>query len=437
VADVVADPQGTRRFRQSPTRGASLGGAGRRLPILIASRVTEQCVLGGASLLLAARLGLDGFAPVSALLVVNSAAVTLSDYGIGLAALRSPPGETVALRSLQRMRLVNLAVLVAGVAAGIVAGGTLGLLVAASAAIWCVSAEAFVRKAAAIANGHGRESAVAELLGSAVFAVPVLVLATGSRALAVVGAALVLKHLVEIAVARNGRSVFGPDGVVPRLRSLCSTQMLAYGLGNIDYLIVAVVLGASAFSVYSLAYRVAVAVPSVVAYVATRTVVADLSSAAHLGERQARYSRYVQPLFLIGVASAAVAAAVGMVLPSLLGSGWDALARTIAVLVFAAPWRMIAGQAGAVAIADGAEQHLVRWELSRLLAFVGVFALAAAAGFAVFLATVTVGWIAGVTLLHRLAARRAGLREWRALVPLAVIASVAASVVAALTVVNP
>ena len=96
-----------------PTPGAPVGGAGRRLPILLASRVIEQCVLGGASLLLAARLGLDGFAPVSALLVVNSAAVTLSDYGIGLAALRCPPGETVALRSLQRMRLVNLAILAA------------------------------------------------------------------------------------------------------------------------------------------------------------------------------------------------------------------------------------------------------------------------------------------------------------------------------------
>ena len=325
VADVVAAPPGARRFRQAAAREASLGGAGRRLPILLASRVIEQCVLGGAALLLAARLGLDAFAPVSALLVVNSAAVTLSDYGIGLAALRCPPGHRVALRSLQRMRLVNLAILAAGVVAGIAAGGTVGVLVAASAAIWCVSAEAFVRKAAAIANGHGRESAVAELMGSAVFALPVLALATGSRALAVVGAALVLKHVVEAVVAHSGRSVFGPDGAVPRLRSLCSTQVLAYGLGNIDYVIVAVVLGASAFSVYSLAYRVAVAVPSVVAYVATRTAVADLSSAAHQAERQARYSRYVQPLFLIGVASAVLAAAIGLVLPSLLGNGWDAL----------------------------------------------------------------------------------------------------------------
>jgi O-antigen/teichoic acid export membrane protein len=213
--------------------------------------------------------------------------------------------------------------------------------------------------------------------------------------------------------------------------------VLAYGLGNIDYVIVAAVLGVTAFSVYTLAYRVAVAVPSVVAYVATRTAVSDFSTAAHDAERQARYSRYVRPLFAIGVVSAVVAAGVGMVLPSVLGARWDAVAPAIAVLAFAAPWRMIAGQAGALAIADGAEARLVRWELVRLAVFAVLFSAAALAGFDVFLATVTTGWIVGVTVLHRLATRRAGLREWGTLVPLAALAVVGAVAVALATGVTP
>src|SRR5262249_48091967 len=162
---------------------------------------------------------------------------------------------------------------------GLRIGSTAGTLVLASAVIWAVSAEAFVRKAAALATGHGRNCAVAELLGSAAFAVPVVVFATGDRALAVVGGALVLKHLIEAVVAGAGRTQFGADGVAPRLRTLCSSQVLAYALGNVDYVIVALALGATAFSIYSLAYRVAVAVPSVVAYVATRTAVSDFSTA--------------------------------------------------------------------------------------------------------------------------------------------------------------
>lgn len=430
TAGTRTTPRGRSRSHAHRPGPGPVGHAGQRLPALLASRVVEQTVLGGASLLLAARLGLDAFAPVSALLVVNSAAVTLSDYGIGLAALRCAAGERVAQSSLRRMRLVNFAIMVAAVVAGIATGGTVGTLVGASGMIWWVSAEAFVRKAAAIASGHGRQAAAAELLGSAAFAVPVLAFATGSRALAVVGAALVLKHAVEVAITRSGRERFGPEGVVPRLRSLCSSQVLAYGLGNIDYVLVAVFLGATAFSVYSLAYRIAVAVPSVVAYVATRTAVSDFSTAADDAERQARYSRYVRPLFVIGVISAVCAAGVGIVLPSVLGSRWDAVVPAIAVLAFAAPWRMIAGQAGAVAIADGAEARLVRWELARLAVFAVCFAVAAAMGFGVFLATVTAGWIVGVTVLHRLATRQAGLREWRALVPLSVLATVGAAAVA-------
>jgi O-antigen/teichoic acid export membrane protein len=436
VVDTVAAPQARGRFRRGAHFGL-LGDAGRRLPILLVSRVVEQCVLGGAALLLAGRLGLEAFAPVSALLVVNSAAVTLSDYGVGLAVLRCPPGQQVAVRSLRMMRLLNVAIALAGVVVGLRIGSTAGTLVLASVVIWAVSAEAFVRKAAALATGHGRNCAVAELLGSAAFAVPVVVFATGDRALAVVGGALVLKHLIEALVARAGRTQFGPDGVAPRLRALCSSQVLAYALGNVDYVIVALVLGATAFSIYSLAYRVAVAVPSVVAYVATRTAVSDFSTADGMAERQVRYSKYVRPLFLIGSASAVVAIGIGALLPALLGSSWDAVAPTIAVLALAAPWRMIAGQAGALAIADGSEHHLVRWELTRLVIFATAFVLAALAGFAAFVAVVTCAWIIGVTRLHQLAARRGGLRHWRALVPLAAGACALAIATAVLTGVTP
>ena len=194
---------------------------------------------------------------------------------------------------------------------------------------------------------------MAELFGSAAFAIPVVALATGSEALVVVGVALVLKHVVELLTVRRGRELFAPDGTARGIGSLWWTQVVGYGLGNVDYVVVGVVLGADAFAIYTLAYRVAVAIPSIVAWVANRTAIADFDAAPTTVGRQDRYLDYVRPLFVIGAVSAVVAAGAGFVLADLLGSPWQSLGVVVAILAIAAPWRMIAGQAAAVAMADG------------------------------------------------------------------------------------
>src|SRR5581483_2137767 len=147
-----------------------------------------------------------------------------------------------------------------------------------------------------------------------VFAVPIVVLGTGSAAVAVTASALAAKHLVELVIARSD-AAFTAGGDAPAWRSLWGTQVVAFGVANVDYLLVAVALGARAFSVYTIAFRIAAAIPSVVAYAATRTAVADIS-AADAGGRQRAYIGYVRPLFGFGVLSALVLAALAFVAPS-------------------------------------------------------------------------------------------------------------------------
>ena len=231
--------------------------AGRRFPALLGSRVFEQCVLGGASLLLATRLGTVAFAPIAALFVINSAAVTLSDYGVGLAVLRCVPGERVTTHARRRMRLANSVIFVAGLLAGVIADGDVGLLIGTGAVIWWSSAEAFVAKANAINHGVGQRAALGEVLGSAAFAVPVIAFAFGPQALLVVGVALPAKHAVEALVAHQRSGAFAVDGSTPDLAALWGTQALAFGVANVDYLVVAVALGPTAFSIYTVAYRFA------------------------------------------------------------------------------------------------------------------------------------------------------------------------------------
>ena len=277
--------------------------AGRRFPALLGSRIVEQCVLGGASLLLAARLGTVAFAPIAALFVINSAAVTLSDYGVGLAVLRCAPQEVVAARARTGMRIGNLSILVVGVVVGAVVRGDVGLLIAAGAVIWWSSAEAFVAKAASINQGVGQRAAFAEIVGSAAFGAAVVALGFGGRALVVTSIAFAVKHVLEACIAHRP-DVFGPTGTRPDLGALWGTQAVAFGVSNVDYVVVAVLLGASAFSIYTIAYRFAVAVPSMVAYVASRTLIADLGGADTDEVRQDRYLHYVKRLFAVGIVAA-------------------------------------------------------------------------------------------------------------------------------------
>ena len=281
--------------------------------------VAEQCALGGVSLLLAARLGTVAFAPIGVLFVVNSAAVTLSDFGVGIAALRCPAHQHIASSARRRMRLLNATVLVAGALAGMAVVGDTGVLIAASAAIWWSSSEAFVEKASAINRGRGTRAATAEVIGSVCFAGLAVVFADGTVALAVIGAGLVTKHVLEALIARSHEDVFAREGVTDEIGALWVTQALAFAIANVDYLLVGITLGPSVFSVYSIAFRLAVGVPATVAYVASRTAVAEMASVDGRLAREQQYGRYVKPLFVLGAAAGLAVAVSAPVLASLLG----------------------------------------------------------------------------------------------------------------------
>lgn len=391
-----------------------------RFSALLVSRVAEQCALGGVSLLLAARLGPLAFAPIGVLFVVNSAAVTLSDFGVGMAALRCPAQQHVASAARRRMRLLNATVLVAGVLAGLAVAGDTGLLIAASAAIWWSSSEAFVEKASAINRGKGVRAATAEVMGSVCFASLAVVFAHGAVALAVVGAGLVTKHVLEALIARRHENVFARAGVADEIGALWLTQALAFAIANVDYLLVGITLGPSAFSVYSIAYRLAVGVPATVAYVASRTAVAEMATVDGRTERELQYGRYLKPLFVLGAAAGLAVAVSAPMLASVLGQQWSQVAPAAAVLAIALPWRMIAGQAGALAITGGNTRRLVRWEIKRLLGFSVVYGVASCFGFAAFVASVSIAWIVGITLLRRTAERTDGIAAPKWLEPVAV-----------------
>ena len=208
-----------------------------------------------------------------------------------------------------------------------------------------------------------------EVVGSVCFAGLAVVFADGSVALAVVGGALVAKHVLETLIARRHEDVFARDGVSDEIGALWVTQALAFGIANVDYLLVGITLGPSAFSVYSIAYRLAVAVPATVAFVASRNSVAEMASVDDPLVRERRYGRYVTPLFVVGAAAALAVAVCAPVLAGLLGQQWTQVGPTAAVLAIALPWRMIVGQAGALAITGGNTRRLVRWEVERLLGF--------------------------------------------------------------------
>ena len=95
----------------------------------------------------------------------------------------------------------------------------------------------------------------------------------------------------------------------------------------------------------------------------------------------------------------------------ILGSGWAGVIPTVVVLSVSLPWRMIAGQAGSLAVAVGKVRDLVRWELSRLVVFGVAYVAAALVGYGAFVVTVSVVWIIGITTLQDAAERAAALDQ--------------------------
>ncbi len=393
--------------------------------MLLVSRVWEQAVIGLSTLVLARQLGVLRFAPVSTLFVINSFAVTVSDFGLGLAVLRLPPRATIRLAVLRRARLANSAIAATGLATGYAVGGSAGRIIAASGLIWATSAEAYVRKAGAIRDNHAGQAALAEVVGTTILLTAAVVGAIRpSSAVAVVAAGFVLKHTAEAALVRHWRGAFATDEGAS-LRSdvglLWGAQLLSFLAANVDYVTVGVLLSRPSFSVYVIGFRLANAVPAQISYVTGRISLVDFGRARDQAERQATYDRYVARLFGVGVAGAAVTLAVAPLLPVVLGSSWRPVSGVIAVLALGVPWRMVLSVASAMVLAGGQTKRSLRWEGTRLVLSTAVFAAAAAGGFPIFVVTVTLTWTAAALAYHTRGGIAVGVRPWPLLVPTAAV----------------
>lgn len=386
---------------------------GGRTPALLVARVVEQGTLGVASLLLARRLGVDDYAPIAVILIVNSFAVSLSDFGLGTAIL-SGPVRSVRPGLLRHARLTNVAILAVAAALSTVLTGDARGLVIGSAVVWALSAEAFVRKACLIRLGATLRTAVLEVIGSSLVAISVaFAWFSPGDALAWTVAGLAAKHLSESVFAFRWRRALGSEGDPRQVISVWFTQVLAYACANVDFVIVGAVVSSAAFSVYSLGFRASAVISSQVGYAVLRVMLVDFSEATTADDRQRVLDRRFRQLFSLGAASAIVSAAAALFLPFILGGQWRAIVGVVVVLAVGVPWRMTLSVVGSLALGAGESRRLVTWEVGRLAATVVLLAGAALVSFPAFVVASSVVAILATCVEQHLVARLTGLRTWR------------------------
>lgn len=373
---------------------------------LLVSRGIEQAALGVGSLVLARVLGRSAFAPLSALLVINSLSTTLSDFGLGLAIFRLAPRQRIQSAIAVRARWVNLGVAIALGASGAAVGGVDGLVIGAAGTVWATSAEAYIRKASAHQSHAVKHIVAAEIAGAMAFAAAV-VGAAANPASAVVwtAAGLVAKHAAEVLALRSISIPLSTDGARPPLWNLWVAQALSYATANVDYLVAGLLLGGPAFSAYVIAFRVASAVPAQVANVAGRLSIVDFARAEG-PNFAAVYDRHLRRMAFVGGAGAVTTLAVAPLLPVALGSDWRSAGWAAAVLALALPGRMcLTVASSALLVLDEATLSRRLESIRLLVAALTLGGAAAVGGFSPFVAVAAVGPILASLLYHHFAVR--------------------------------
>ena len=389
-----------------------------RLGPLVVSRVADQFSIGVASLWLAAVLGPEAFAPVSVLLIVNALSVSISDLGLGFVIMSLPGDERIAAGSLRRVRTINGAVCAATVAAGLIVRGEVGFIVALCGPIWFATAEAYIRKSAALKLNRIDQVFRAEVLGAvAMLAVTAVIVVSGVSG-AWIAVALLAKGAVEAGSVRGYRAILheGPASFRPGPEWV--GQIMTYLVANTDYFVIAVLLGPVDLSLYVIAYQTTAAVPVLTAKAFMQMTFLDSSAATSPEARQRAYGSHVRRALALGIAGGLVVAVVAPVMPFVLGSDWEPVVPLMVLLAVAVPTRMLLGINVALAITAGGARAVVRWEAGRLVATAVVVATAAAIG-GLVPATAAVAAVssAAITVEHLLACRVAGVRPDRLVVP--------------------
>lgn len=402
-----------------------------RVGVLVLARFIEQGSLGVASLLLARGVGVQSYAPIATILIVNSFAITLSDFGLGTAVMASPVG-TAGMRRMWRVRAINGSLLCGALLVALWTTGDVRVTIIGSAAIWLLSAEAFVRKSALIRNGVVARVATAEIVGSVAFAIGVgIAVLADAHALEWTIAALLAKHAIEVVWSVGWRVVFQPGMGRAPVGTLWVAQMLNYACSNVDFVLVGLLISSAAFSVYSLGFRVAAVVASQVSFAVVRVMLGDFADARGVEQRQAVLVRRSRQMFAVGAPASLLTVAVAPFIPLLLGRSWRSVSGVIVVLAIAVPWRMVTSVTLSLAMGTGLTRRLVGWEVLRLLFTVVALAIGALVSFPVFVIVVSLAVLVSSWAQHEVVARALGLTAWRRLrlfTPIAMAAVIVAGI---------
>lgn len=381
---------------------------------LLISRTAEQGVLGLASLLLAWRLGVRDFAPVSALLVFNSFAVVTADFGLGTDLMGRPMGD-FAMGAVTNVRIWNSAFGLLITFTGIGLGGSWTVLLIGAGFVWISASEAFIRKSSLIKLGRPIVAARGEILGSVLLAFGVTgAFATPTYAVAVVAAGLTGKHLSEALLCRGWTDVFSTTGQGRWNPAVWFSLLLNFAIANVDFLIVAAVISGDAFSIYSLGFRIASTLVALVSYVVNRVAVVDFGEAHRGGTLGESYRHRRLQMYLFGVLAGLLSVIVVIPVSGLLGEDWKGLVGVVAVLSLATPFRMCGGLGVVAAIAVGKARQVTRWEACRLVLATAVLALSGLFGLRYFATAASVVAIATTVSYDQMTLDLAGesRRSW-------------------------
>ncbi|HJR25990.1 MAG TPA: oligosaccharide flippase family protein, partial [Acidimicrobiales bacterium] len=219
---------------------------------------------------------------------------------------------------------------------------------------------------AALRLGQVRVVARTEVAASAVFLAIVALAAHPGHAAVAVALAFAAKSVLEIlpfgaVVART----FADDGHEATPGWILGTQVVAFAIANLDYLVVALLLGDRALGLYGLAFRAASALPMQLNAVLVRLGTLDLAAADGV-DRPDALGRLVRRLLLLGTAFGALGALLSPLVGPVLGDRWADAAPLMVPLFLATPWRLLLPLVGIHALVEGRARALFTVELVRL-----------------------------------------------------------------------
>lgn len=390
-----------------------------RLLLMIGTRGLDQLALGAASLLIARRTGTVGFAPFAVIFIIYALTAQIGDRGLAFAILRTPANAMLATGARSQRNLLNAVVALLSVMVGLRIGGDVGIVVAIAGLALFTGPIVFVGRATLQWSGHTKRLSMGEGAGAAAFLLATVAFVHDAEDLLLFGGICVGKHLVEMAVQGWPSSVFEADGSTVRATGVWASQIVTYLAANVDYLLVGVLLGEAALSIYAIGFRLASAFSSVVAAPLTRTWFVDFANSERMQEQHDRLLRQIAVFGVLGVVGTFVVAGA---LPTILGSGWEQTRSVTAVLGIALPWRLLLGPVVALGLTKGRARRVVGWEVVRTVGLIAAIVVGSSSVFdvagAVAAATIlTIGWS------YRRASIGAGIEPSRALEAVGIITS--------------